>query len=67
MFIVATDSGPEEGGARQSQPAADGMDHRGAGEIDKAELFQPASTVAQQGASPDPVASDWIHQSGGEY
>ena len=52
--------GAQNDGAGQSGPAADGVDHRGTGEIDEAESFQPAAAVEE--AAPGPAAENRVDE-----
>ena len=55
------DARAERDGARERDPAADRVDHRGAGEVVEAELFKPALRRLAREAAPHPVSAHGIH------
>ena len=57
---VFTQPRPQNNGSGQPDPGPHGVDHGGAGEIDEAQVFQPALTLVQ--ATPGPGTEDGINQ-----
>ena len=57
VLVVLPDAGPQDEGPRQGRPAPQGVDHRIAGKVQKAQVGQPA-------AAPDPVAHDGVDDQG---